>query len=817
MKSDTSLHKTLFFSMLLTAFLSIGGLECFRMFQEYQEYREEYRMLKENYVNTRKERIREDVEHVISYIGYMRSTAGEKLKQNIRIRADEAIAAAENLYEKYRESKTTQEIGEIIREALRPIRFSQGRGYYFVYDMAGNNVLLPFSPEMEGKNLWDLRDSKGLYTIRRFIQIIREQGEGYLTWHWYKPGNTGHMSEKTGFAKYFAPLDWWIGTGDYTEDVEKDIQKDVLAWINRVRFGEDGYVFVYTFDAITLAHCKPENIGLSQWDFTDSRGVKILQELIRISQQKDGGYLEYTGTIRPSTGQSALKVSFVQSVPDWKWMIGTGVYIDEIEKILAEKQKDTEKEIRRHLFFSVLIFICLLLTILVFSAYISKKVRKNFDVFSSFFEKAVNEYIPIKNEELSFSEFRRLAASANRMIEERNRVEATLKKMEEELQRSKKMESLGLLAGGVAHDLNNVLSGTVSYPDLLLMEIPEDSPLRKPVLTIKKSGQKAAAIVQDLLALSRGGIHQQEVVNLNRIITDCLESPEHRALICHHPHISVISRLEPDLLNIRGSCAHLKKAVMNLLSNAAESRKDGGIITISTENRYIDRPLQGYDTIREGDYAVLRVEDQGPGISLEDMDQIFEPFYTKKIMGRSGTGLGMAVVWGTVHDHGGYIHVENLKEKGTAFELYFYVTREETADRAQIPVSIAEYCGNGEQILVVDDMEDQCEIAKLMLKKLRYRVHTAGGGEDALQWLKENTADLVILDMIMDPGIDGLETYKRMLLIRPGQKAVLASGFAETDRVKAAKELGAGCYLRKPYTLESMGKAVKEELGRNRD
>ncbi len=813
MKPDASLHRTLFFSLLITAFLSIGGLGFLWMFREYQEYMEECRILKENYVNTRKEQIRNEVEQVAGYIHHMRSTTEEKLKQDIRIRVDEAAALAEHLYKTYRESKTPQEIGEIIKEALRPIRFNQGRGYYFVYDMEGKGILAPLSPDLEGKNLWNLQDSKGLYTIRRFIQLIREQGEGYLTWHWYKPGETDHMSEKTGFAKYFEPLDWWIGTGDYTEDVEKDIQKEVLAWIRQIRFGEDGYVFVYTFDAITLAHYKPENIGLNQWDFTDSGETKVLQELIRISQQENGGYLEYVGTIRPSTGEPASKITFAKSVPDWKWMVGTGVYVDEIEHILAEKQAAMSEEIRRHFFFSLLILICVLLPVCFISKYISKKVRKNFEIFSAFFSRSATECIPIRDEELFFSEFTRLAGSANRMIEERNRSEAALKKMEEDLQRSRKMEALGRLAGGVAHDLNNVLSGTVSYPDLLLMELPEDSPMRKQLLTIKKSGQKAAAIVQDLLSLARGGIHHQEVLNLNRIAEDYLESPEHRNLLDHHPCIRVISRLAPDLLNIRGSYAHLKKAVMNLVSNAAQSHREGGSITISTENRYVDRPLQGYDTIREGDYAVLRVEDQGPGMSSEDMAQIFEPFYTKKVMGRSGTGLGMAAVWGTVHDHGGYIHMENLKEKGTAFELYFYVTREEPPDLTKVPVSIASYCGTGEQILVVDDMEDQREIAQLMLEKLGYRVHTAAGGEEALDWLKENRAALVVLDMIMDPGIDGLETYKRMLQICPEQKAVISSGFAETDRVKTAKELGAGRYLRKPYTLESLGKAVKEELG----
>ncbi|MBE9593412.1 MAG: hypothetical protein IMF19_08010, partial [Proteobacteria bacterium] len=157
------------------------------------------------------------------------------------------------------------------------------------------------------------------------------------------------------------------------------------------------------------------------------------------------------------------------------------------------------------------------------------------------------------------------------------------------------MEVIGTLAGGVAHDLNNILSGLVSYPELLLLEIPEDSSLRNPILTIQKSGEKAVAIVQDLLTLARRGVAVKEVVNFNHIISEYLKSPEHERLMSFHPEVHVETGLEKDLLNILGSSVHLSKTVMNLVSNAAEAMPDGREILISTENRYIDRPIRGYD------------------------------------------------------------------------------------------------------------------------------------------------------------------------------------------------------------------------------
>ncbi|MDP8228032.1 MAG: PAS domain S-box protein, partial [Candidatus Electryoneaceae bacterium] len=238
------------------------------------------------------------------------------------------------------------------------------------------------------------------------------------------------------------------------------------------------------------------------------------------------------------------------------------------------------------------------------------------------------------------------------------------KKLEFQLQRAQKMEAIGTLAGGVAHDLNNVLSGIVSYPELLLLDLPEDSPLRKPILTIQKSGQKAADIVQDLLTLARRGVVATEVVNINQIINSNLKSPECENLKQFYPDAKIESNLEAYLLNIMGSSVHLSKTVMNLVSNAAEAMPEGGNIFISTESKYIDKPIRGYDDVKEGDYVILTVSDTGIGISSGDLERIFEPFYTKKVMGRSGTGLGMAVVWGTVKDHKGYIDVQSTEGKG---------------------------------------------------------------------------------------------------------------------------------------------------------
>ena len=401
--------------------------------------------------------------------------------------------------------------------------------------------------------------------------------------------------------------------------------------------------------------------------------------------------------------------------------------------------------------------------------------------------------------------------SVVRDITERKRTEEARRRLEERLRRAEKMEIMGTLAAGVAHDLNNVLGILIGYSELLLGKIPEGNPLTMYATKIFQSGKRGAAIIQDLLTLARRGVAISEVINLNTVVSGYFKTPEFEKLKEYHPYVTFKTDLEKDLLNIKGSPIHLEKTLMNLVSNAAEAISGNGEIMIRTENRYLDRSIQGYDDVQEGVYVVLTVSDDGKGISSADLEMIFEPFFTKKVMGRSGTGLGLTVVWGTVKDHCGYVDVQSEEGKGTTFVLYFPVTRNELT-KDQKAISPEQYMGRGEYVLVVDDIKDQRELAVDMLNSIGYKVTSVSSGEEAVSYIKANKVDLLLLDMIMDPGIDGLETYQRVLEINPKQKAIIVSGFSETERVKKAQKLGAVSYVQKPYIMVKIGMAVRKEL-----
>ncbi len=397
-----------------------------------------------------------------------------------------------------------------------------------------------------------------------------------------------------------------------------------------------------------------------------------------------------------------------------------------------------------------------------------------------------------------------------RDISSRKQAEEVKAKLERQLQQSQKMEALGLMAGGVAHDLNNILAGIVGYPELLIQKLPQNSGLQQPLLAIMDSGERAAKVVDDLLTISRDAASAREFKNLNQLITEHVDSPEHQKLKTIYPQITFNNQLEAQNPDISCSPVHVKKCLMNLITNAAEAIEGRGSVTITTRNQHITDIKTGTHSVLAGNYVVINVIDTGPGIAKKDLDHIFEPFYTKKVMGRSGTGLGLTVIWNTMKDHDGTIRVKT-DEQGTCFQLFFPVS--EQTHPLGTPIDAAElYPGNGERILVIDDEFHLRDIACQMLASLGYRAESVSSGEAAIDFVQENPVDLLVLDMLMEPGLGGRRTYEKILKQYPGQKAIIISGFSINKEVEAILRLGAGGFIKKPYTTEQLGRTVKEAL-----
>ncbi len=387
------------------------------------------------------------------------------------------------------------------------------------------------------------------------------------------------------------------------------------------------------------------------------------------------------------------------------------------------------------------------------------------------------------------------------------------KKLEEKLRKSQRLEAMGTLAGGVAHDLSNILSAIVSYPDLLLMDITPESNIYEPLNKIKAAGARATAIVHDLLTLASLGLQFTEVIDINTVVKEFIKSPECENTLINHPTLRIKTTLDDHLNAVRGSAVHMTKTLMNIVINAAEAMPSGGEIEITTRNQPT-APMGKGQVTEVGPFVVLTVKDNGVGIAKEDLEHIFEPFFTKKVMGRSGTGLGMAIVWATIQEHKGHIEIESEVGKGTTVRIFIPATKEVRIQQGSVP-DITNMMGHGETILLVDDEDDHRDIATQMLARLGYSVTVAESPQEAFDFTTQTPPDLIVLDMVMGADIDGLAIYRKILSIRPHQKALIVSGFSETARVKEALELGAGAFLNKPFGMKEIALAVRQVLDAN--
>jgi len=1175
MPKSYSLSRTYYLRIAMVLFLAIGLLGTFLVVGEYTHHIEDLDSVRDVLIAERKTNVKLLISDLVERIEYQKDNVETQLKAGLSNYTDIAWNIANTIYHESQGRLTEKEIKKCIINSLMPIRFFDDRGYFWVHDTDHTLIAHPFRQKSIGKNDADLTDSKGQKIIRSFVQAAKTKPEGgFVTYYWDKPdGNEKYHPKKGGkkiaHLKVFEPFNWVIGVGEYLIDSEQQLQQAIVRQIATISLGPKGYVFNHTRDGVCLNHIKKENIGKNRWSLVVADGLKGVQALDKIGRQPGGGFMEYVASIDPETDKPAKKISYVKAVKDWGWVIGSGIYLTDIEKMILGYRQQLVNELRKRILMTILILIGVLVIAFLIGRQLFQGLMNELNLFvdessdkktrvidlarfrirelrsiahrsnvllkekeqadaqlrklsraveqshntivitnllaniefvnpaftrttgytkkealgqnprilksdlqkgafyhsmwdtltagnvwqgelqnkrkdgSLYWEFATispvkddagvtTHYVAVKEDitarkeaeselnrirweqsiildnipvgvsfvkdqkfiwsnkmvtkltgyrmdELmgtslrkylwSQKDYRRINVKVSQIIKrgktyqgewqmrrkdgreayalltatavnpsdlsdgiiwvvdditarkqiekERERLIAaieqvdqtvfitntegsilyanpafekttgytreeafgknptilksnkhddafyknmwdTLKRgeawssqiinrkkdgtlyteeatispvrdtsgtiinyvavkrdithqieMEEKLRQAQKMESIGLMAGGVAHDLNNILSGVVSLPGLLLQSLPKDNSMRETLEIIEESGKNAAAVVADLLTVARGVACKKTVCNLNSLIQEYFNSPEYDHLLSKHPDTVCQYKVETVQANILCSPVHVKKCLMNLVTNAFEAIIDKGTIVVSVYNQMIEDTLDS-NNIATSNYIVLSVEDTGPGIKETHIENIFDPFFTKKVMGKSGTGLGLTVVWNTMKDHNGEVIVEST-EKGTCFQLYFPLSKEETIVDSEKD-EIEKFTSLGKHILVVDDEPQLRVIATKILQALGYIVDSVSSGELAIKFMKENSTDLIIIDMLMEPGINGLQTYKKIIEFKPDQKAIIASGFSKSGKVEAALRLGAYGFIQKPYSMDTLGRIVKEAL-----
>jgi len=930
MKRSSGLVSSYLYSMvsvIILFFLIIGAL---LISDEFKKFHRESEITRSRAIAEQRELIKNEVKQLIDYINYKKSLAEKRLRSQVKNRTYEALQVADFIYRKNRDLPASK-IAELIHDALYAISWDHGRGYYFAEDMNGVELINRNNPELEGTNIINLQDSNGTYLVRNIIEVAKSDArEGFCSYYWNQPENPDLLEEKISYVKYFEPLNWVIGNGKYLHAEEETIKSEIINRVKRINKNSRSHLILGDWNGQNLLATtnQPATLPLPP--------AKVINQLI-VTARAGGGFIN-TQTPDSENTTTAARLRYCMPIAEWQWFVGSEIDLGKTERLIAANLKISQEELQKKILHILIALVFLLLCAYLITRLLSHKIKNNICLFENFFANSATQATIMDPDELSFVEFKRLANSANTMIEKRLNSEQALKKsedsffqvvenahiamgicdndgrieflnrqftktfgytkndiptlmiwwqkaypdsnyrqkaidlwhkdiqrvaagetiqsrlwfvtckngstrevkfnftpidqrflitlhdcteenriarertrLEKELNQAQKMESIGLLAGGVAHDLNNILSGIISYPELILLRLPDDSDLRKPLTTILQSGRRAAEIVNDLLTIARGVANKKESRDLHQIINEYLESPEHCELMKEHPEITLKTAFADDLPRILCSTVHVKKCLMNIINNSAEAIDKNGTIEIATSSLRPESPAVNQLGLKPGGYACLTISDDGPGVSEKDIEHIFEPFYSKKIMGKSGSGLGLAVVWNTMQDHNGRVTVTNC-DNGIKFDLYFPTAKNDAPAFEKNMASLTELNGKQEKILIVDDEPLQREVARHILEELNYEVADVSSGEEAIVWCRDNRADLIILDMMMEPGINGRETFAQIKELRPEQKAIICSGFSANDAVEETLCNGAGSYIKKPYSIAELGTAVKQEL-----
>jgi two-component system cell cycle sensor histidine kinase/response regulator CckA len=381
------------------------------------------------------------------------------------------------------------------------------------------------------------------------------------------------------------------------------------------------------------------------------------------------------------------------------------------------------------------------------------------------------------------------------------------KRLEEQFRHAQKMEAVGRLAGGVAHDFNNVLTAITGYGDLLLDELPQDSPLRQDVDEIRKAATRASSLTRQLLAFSRKQILVPQVLDVNALVAD-LDKLLRRLL---GEDVDLVTKLDPALVAVRADPGQLEQVIVNLAVNARDAMPEGGKLTIESKNAELDEAYAvDHTPVKPGRYVLLAVSDTGTGIPAEIQSRIFEPFFTTKEMGK-GTGLGLSTVYGIVKQSEGYIWVYSELGHGTTFKVYLPRVSDPVQQVAQRPTG--KPAGGPETVLLVEDEEQVRRLARRVLEAYGYTVLDAMNGEQAVALATQHggPVHLLMTDVVL-PGASGRKVADELLALRPGMKVLYMSGYTEDAIVHRGVLEPETAFLHKPFTPDALARKVREVL-----
>ncbi|MEN5407899.1 cache domain-containing protein [Aliarcobacter butzleri] len=578
----------------------------FLYFENKKTFNKERKEIEQKYILKNKEIIKEEVLRVFTFTKQLQKNTEEELKQNVKNRVYEAHEMATNIYEKYKTTKSKQEIFQYIKVALSGIRFNEGRGYFFIDDIYGNKLSHPIDTSIEGKNFLNYTDVNGYRFFENIVNTIKEKTERFDEYYWYKPNTNKEIGRKIAFYKTFEPLNIAIGTGEYFDDFEKIIQKKALEYINLVRFGKSGYIFIINYDGTYLNHIRKDYIGKNYLENDEVKDKKrVITDLINIAKNGNGFYTYIQN--KPSTEYPTEKISFVQGMDDWNWLIGAGFYEDDLKQEILNVKEKLDRNYEKYALNILILGMILIIFLLVASGYVS-----------IFLENKLKEY--------------------KKELDNKQAI----------LYQQSKMAAMGEMIGNIAHQWRQPLSIiTTATSGMVLqkqMGVLTDEFFFEASNRINVSSQYLSQTIDDFRNFFIPN-KEKSKVNLIEIFKKTLDLISAQF---SSKDIKIIKNIEG--VEFESYENELIQALINILNNSRDEliKKD--------DERFIF-----VDAFEKDNFINITIKDNAGGVIKENLDKIFEPYFTTKYKSQ-GTGIGLYMTEEIITKHlNGTICVENVE------------------------------------------------------------------------------------------------------------------------------------------------------------
>ena len=567
--------------------------------------------------------IKQETTEIYNFIKQEQLSTKKELKESLTGAVNNAYAIANTIYQNNLD-KDPAFIKKLIVDALRNIRFNKNRGYFFIYENTGKNILLPHNPELEGKDFWNHQDSKGAYVIQDMVNLLKNTDESFYQWHWFNPTKPDKQKTKIGLVRNFKPFNWFIGTGEYIEDYEVETKEKILDYVKNINSNRNNYIFIVNHDLIYLSHIRKDYIGKKVLEINDTVETRnVVDNLLKIAKQGEG-YYSYIQNKKPGSEQATRKVSFIKGLDNWSWMIGTGFYEDDVNKAIVQKRKELDKKFELYVYKSLKITGLITIVLLILSIYFSRVLQRKFLRYKS-----------------------EIKAHIDKNMKQQNI-----------MAQKTKMAAMGEMIGNIAHQWRQPLSTiTATATGLKIqkeMNVLTDDFLIDGLSGINNSAQYLSKTIDDFRNFFKTNKEEIEF-SMEDVINKSLS-------LCHSELHNLDIKIIKDIENIK--ITNYENEFIQVLINIIRNAKDE--LTKKDPN---SKKLIFIEVKEDNKHVKIMIKDNAGGIPKSIKNRIFEPYFTTKHQSQ-GTGVGLYMCKEIIEKNmGGYLEVENCEY--TYMDEYF--------------------------------------------------------------------------------------------------------------------------------------------------